>query len=76
MKFIEVSEFGEWDDEINDYKYEDVDKPTFFAVDRIEWFQMNDEDDSLTIGIIRFDSVFKVTNRADIQRFYEFVNRG
>lgn len=29
MKFIEVSATGELDDEINDYKYEDVDKPTF-----------------------------------------------
>lgn len=74
MKFIEVSASGEWLDEISDYKFEDVDKPTFFAIDRIEWFQMND-DDSLTIGIIRFETVFKVTNQADIVRFFEYINR-
>lgn len=74
MKFIEVSASGEWLDEISDYKFEDVDLPTFFAVDRIEWFQMN-EDDSLTIGIIRYDTVFKVTNRADIQSFFEYCNK-
>lgn len=74
MKFIEVSASGEWLDEISDYKFEAVDKPIFFAIDRIEWFQMND-DDSLTIGIIRFETVFKVTNRADIVRFFEYLNR-
>lgn len=74
MKFIEVSASGEWLDEISDYKFKEVDKPTFFATDRIEWFQMND-DDSLTIGIIRFETVFKVTNRADIVRLFEYINR-
>jgi hypothetical protein len=74
MKFIEVSASGEWLDEISDYKFEAVDKPTFFATDRIEWFQMND-DDSLTIGIIRFETVFKVTNQADIVRLFEYINR-
>lgn len=55
--FIEVIASGEWDDELKDYVFEEVDAPTFFAEDQIQWMQVLD--DYVIIGIIGYETVFK-----------------
>ena len=57
--FIEVIASGEWDDELQDYDFEAVDTPTFFAEDQIQWMQI--DDDSVIVGIIGYTTVFRTS---------------
>lgn len=62
--FIEVIASGTWDEDIQDYLYDDVDAPTFFAFDQIQWFQQHE--DFVVIGIIGYETVFKTKTSAFI----------
>ena len=55
--FIEVTASGEWDDELKDYVFEEVDSPTFFAIDQIQWFQPHK--DYIVFGVIGYETAFK-----------------
>ena len=63
--FIEVIASGEWDDELKDYVFEEVDAPTFFAEDQIQWMQVLD--DYVIIGIIGYETVFKTDKNVIFQ---------
>ena len=63
--FIEVTESGEWDEELQDYVFTEADAPTFFAVDQIQWFQQTE--DYVIIGIIGYETVFKTETEAFIK---------
>ena len=64
-EFIEVSASGEWDDELNDYVFEDVDEITFFAIECIEWFQQ--KEDCVIFGVKGYDTAFKTDTAAFIK---------
>ena len=55
--FIEVTESGEWNEELQDYDFEVVDTPTFFAIDQIQWFQPHK--DYIVFGVIGYETAFK-----------------
>ena len=60
--FIEVTESGEWNDDLSDYDFEEVDSPTFFAVDQIQWFQV--QEDCVIFGVIGYEMAFKTETTA------------
>lgn len=55
--FVEVTASGEWDDDLQDYEFETVDAPTFFAADQIQWFQKHE--DCIIFGVIGYETAFK-----------------
>ena len=57
--FIEVTHSGEWNEEMQDYAFEKVDAPTFFAEDQVQWFQL--KQDCVIFGIIGYETAFKTT---------------
>ena len=66
--FLEVTESGDWNNDLNDYEFTPVDAPTFFAEDVIQWFQL--QKDSVLIGIKGYETVFKTP----ISVFYDDRN--
>lgn len=53
-EFIEVKEYGEWNEEMQDYDFEKVDTPTFFAIDQIQWFHPHK--DYIIFGVIGYET--------------------
>ena len=57
--FLEVTESGDWNNDLNDYEFTPVDAPTFFAEDQVQWFQL--KQDCVILGIIGYETAFKTT---------------
>lgn len=68
-EFIEINASGNWDDDLQDYLFEDVDKPAYFSTDIIEWFEINHDDMSVIFGCRGYTTVFKSTNSAAVAWF-------
>lgn len=58
-EFIEVSHRGEWNAVRECYEFEEVDCPSYFRTENIEWFTVDVEDNSIIFGLKGYDTVFK-----------------
>ncbi len=59
--FIKVDASGDWDDNIQDYIFEEVDAQTFFNISRIEWYQV--KEDYVIFGVIGYETVFRTSTK-------------
>ena len=71
--FIEVTESGEWNEELQDYDFEEVDTQTFFAIDQIQWFQPHK--DYIVFGVIGYETAFKADIPSYPQKVTDFFEQ-